>query len=79
MQDQQIKDLQGQVDQLKHVNDEKLLDDDQYQAKIVELASMYAQITPSKAAPILENMELPEAVLVLNAMSTDARVKVLER
>ena len=79
MQDQQIKDLQGQVDQLKHVNDEKLLDDDQYQAKIVELASMYAQITPSKAAPILENMELPEAVLVLNAMSTDARVKVLEK
>lgn len=78
-QDQQIKDLQGQVAQLKHMNDEKLLDDDQYQAKIGELANMYAQITPSKAAPILESMELSEAVLVLNAMSPDSRVKILEK
>lgn len=78
-QDQQIKDLQGQVAQLKHMNNEKLLDDDQYQAKIGELANMYAQITPSKAAPILESMELSEAVLVLNAMSPDSRVKILEK
>ncbi|BBH20872.1 hypothetical protein Back11_22170 [Paenibacillus baekrokdamisoli] len=78
-QDQQIKDLQGQVDQLKRVNSEKSLTDEQYQAKIGEMASMYGQINPGKAAPILESMEMAEAVLVLNAMSPDSRVKILEK
>ncbi|MCQ6557917.1 MotE family protein [Paenibacillus mendelii] len=78
-QEQQIKDLQGQVDQLKRVNSEQQLEDDQYQTKIGELAGMYAKITPSKAAPILESMELAEAVLVLDAMRPDDRVRILEK
>nr|WP_246627837.1 MgtE protein [Paenibacillus oenotherae] len=76
---QQIKDLQGQVDQLKRVNEEVQLDEEQYQNKITELASMYAKITPSKAAPILAAMELEEAVLVLDSMRPDDRVKILEK
>jgi len=76
---EQIKDLQGQVDQLKRANGEKQLDEEQYQANIKELAGMYAKITPSKAAPILESMELEEAVLVLSAMRPDDRVRILEK
>ncbi|UVI32499.1 MotE family protein [Paenibacillus spongiae] len=78
-QTQQVKDLQGQVDQLKRVNSEQQLEDEQYQSKIGELAGMYAKITPSKAAPILESMELEEAVLVLDAMRPDDRVRILEK
>ncbi|WP_274651543.1 magnesium transporter MgtE N-terminal domain-containing protein [Paenibacillus humicola] len=76
---QQINDLQGQVDQLKRVNEEKQLTDEQYQSKIAELANMYAKITPSKAAPILESMDMEDAVLVLNAMRPDDRVSILEK
>jgi len=76
---EQIKDLQGQVDQLKRANGEKQLDEEQYQANIKELAGMYAKITPNKAAPILESMELEEAVLVLSAMRPDDRVRILEK
>jgi len=76
---EQIKDLQGQVDQLKRANGEKQRDEEQYQANIKELAGMYAKITPSKAAPILESMELEEAVLVLSAMRPDDRVRILEK
>ncbi|WP_229750384.1 MotE family protein [Paenibacillus nasutitermitis] len=77
--DQEIKDLQAEVDQLKETSKDKQLDDEQYQSKITELANMYAKITPSKAAPILESMALEEAVLVLDAMRPDDRVRILEK
>ncbi|RAP76259.1 MgtE protein [Paenibacillus montanisoli] len=76
---QQVKDLQAQVEQLKQDGAEKALEDAEYQGKINELAMMYGKITPSKAAPILESMEIDEAVLVLDAMKPDARVLVLEK
>ncbi|QYR19771.1 MgtE protein [Paenibacillus sp. sptzw28] len=78
-QSQQITDLQGQIAQLKQVNEVKRLDDEQYQSKISELAGMYAKITPSKAAPILESMQIEDAVLVLDAMRPDDRVNILEK
>ncbi|SFS79395.1 MotE family protein [Paenibacillus sp. BC26] len=76
---QQLKDLQAQVEQLKQDGTKKALEDAEYQNKINELASMYGKITPSKAAPILESMEMDEAVLVLDAMKPDDRVLVLEK
>ncbi|MFC4775393.1 MotE family protein [Paenibacillus sp. GCM10023252] len=77
--DQSVKELQSEIDQLKRVNDEQVLEDEQYQAKVQDLASMYAKINPSKAAPILESMTLPEMVLVLDAMKSDDRVRILEK
>ncbi|WP_308640024.1 MotE family protein [Paenibacillus silvisoli] len=76
---QQVKDLQAQVNQLKEQGADKALEDAEYQAKINELALMYGKITPSKAAPILEAMDIDEAVLVLDAMKPDARVLILEK
>ncbi|WJM10414.1 DUF4088 family protein [Paenibacillus sp. PK1-4R] len=50
-----------------------------YQKQIKDLAKMYADMSPSKAAPILQNMTNEEMVLLLNAMQSSARTKVLEK
>ncbi|MGO4531387.1 MotE family protein [Paenibacillus sp. 2TAF8] len=50
-----------------------------YQKQIKSLAKMYADMSPSKAAPILQNMTNEEMVLMLNAMQSTARTKVLEK
>lgn len=78
-QEQEIKGLEAEIEQLNASNSEKALEDEAYQAKIQDLASMYGKITPSKAAPILESMSLEEMVLVLDAMRSDDRVRVLEK
>lgn len=50
-----------------------------YQKQIKSLAKMYADMSPSKAAPILQNMTNEEMVLMLSAMQSTARTKVLEK
>ncbi|QLG41395.1 MULTISPECIES: MotE family protein [unclassified Paenibacillus] len=50
-----------------------------YQKQIKDLAKMYAEMSPSKAAPILQNMTNEEMVLLLSAMQSAARTKVLEK
>lgn len=77
--EQEVKDLESDNTQLKGVNDEQLLEDEQYQAKIQELASMFSKITPSKAAPILQSMTLEEMVLVFANMRPDDRVRIMEK
>ncbi|WP_237178931.1 MotE family protein [Paenibacillus sp. MMS18-CY102] len=77
--DELIKSLQGEIEQLKQSNADEALNDEQYQLKINELAAMYAQMSPSKAAPILQSMSTDEAVLVIAAMSSESRSKVLEK
>jgi flagellar motility protein MotE (MotC chaperone) len=77
--EQEVKELQSDNTQLKGVNDVQLLEDEEYQAKIQELASMFAKITPSKAAPILQSMTLEEMVLVFANMRSDDRVRIMEK
>lgn len=77
--EQAVKDLESDNNQLKRVNDEELLENEQYQAKIVELSSMFSKITPSKAAPILQSMTLEEMVLVFANMRADDRVRIMEK
>ncbi|WP_246070570.1 MotE family protein [Paenibacillus kobensis] len=77
--EEQIKTLQGEIDQLKKANETKLLDDEQYAAKVSEVAAMYTQMTPSKAAPILQSMSTEEAVLVLDSMPAENRSRILEK
>jgi flagellar motility protein MotE (MotC chaperone) len=50
-----------------------------YQKQIKDLAKMYADMSPSKAAPILQNMTNEEMVLLLSVMQSAARTKVLEK
>lgn len=77
--EQEIKDLKSDNSELKTVNEVDLLENEEYQAKIQELSSMFAKITPSKAAPILQSMELEEMVLVFANMRSDDRVRIMEK
>jgi len=78
-QEQTIAELEAQIKQLGEIGQEKQLDDAAYQARITELASMFGQITPSKAAPILQSMTLEEMVLIMDAMRPEIRVAVMEK
>lgn len=75
----EVDSLQQQIQSLEKKFDTKTQNDSQYQEQITSLANMYAKISPSKAAPIIENLTLEEQVLVLHAMKADDRVKILEK
>ncbi|NHN28381.1 MotE family protein [Paenibacillus agricola] len=77
--DQTIKELQSKNSLLEEQIKSKTLTDTEYAAQIQQLATMYAKMSPSKSAPIMENLTIAEMVLVLNAMKTDDRVRVLEK
>jgi len=74
-----IDSLKSQIDELNKQIADKTISSQQYDAKIQSLADMYGQMTPSKAAPILEKMTVDEAALVLGAMSDTARGRILEK
>lgn len=77
--DQTIKDLNAKVAALEEQMKTKTQTDEEYRTQVQQLANMYAKMLPSKSAPILENMTLKEAVLVLSEMKPDDRGKVLEK
>lgn len=77
--DSEIATLKQSVQQSEQKLEDKAQTDEQYQGQIKSLANMYAQMQPSKSAPIIENLTLEEQVLVLNAMKPSDRVKILEK
>ncbi|WP_159884396.1 MotE family protein [Paenibacillus puerhi] len=77
--EQTIKDLQLKNSELEEQMKSKTQSDEEYSTQIQQLASMYAKMSPSKSAPIMENLTLNEQVLVLSMMKTDERVKILEK
>lgn len=52
---------------------------DPYVKQVKELAKMYADMRPSKAAPILQNMTQEEQVQLLAEMKSDERMNILEK
>ncbi|WP_276352501.1 magnesium transporter MgtE N-terminal domain-containing protein [Cohnella caldifontis] len=78
-QKKQIEDLKAQVDQLSQQKQQAELTEEEYTARIKSLAGVYAKMTPSKAAPILESMTLDETALILGQMADTERTRVLEK
>ncbi len=81
-QDTQLKDLQGQIETLQNEsilaeNPEQTVDN--YQKQIDELAKMYGNLSPSKAAPIIQNLTLEEMVLMFESMKSDKRIAIFEK
>jgi len=74
-----ITGLQSENNLLKQQNEEQVLEDEAYTAKIQELASMFAKMTPSKAGAIIQSMTPQESVLILSEISADNRAKILEK
>ncbi|MGG1879325.1 MULTISPECIES: MotE family protein [Paenibacillus] len=58
---------------------EPVEEDDEYTKQIRELAKLYAGMSPSKAAPIMQNLTLEEMVLMLSEMKSADRSAILQR
>lgn len=78
-QDNEIDQLKTENDKLKLIEAETTVDDEQYRAKIQELASMFAKMMPSKAAPIVQSMTLDETALIFSEMRADDQVRIMEK
>ncbi|MBR2564691.1 MAG: kinesin [Paenibacillus sp.] len=80
---QKTADLQKKLDEANRAAETAVTaqpeEENDYQKQIKSLAKMYADMSPSKAAPILQNMTNEEMVLMLGSMQSTARTKILEK
>ncbi|MFC5448341.1 MotE family protein [Paenibacillus aestuarii] len=77
--DQALKDAQAQIADLEEKLKGKTQSEEDYEKQITDLANLYAKMTPSKAAPIIENLTPKEMVLVFSMMKADARGAIMEK
>lgn len=77
--DARIAELEAQVEQLSKELEQKTISDEEYLERIRNLAEVYTEMSPSKAAPVLEQLTLSERVLVMNQMKPEAQVEILEK
>lgn len=77
--DQSIKDAQTKATDLEEKLKDKTQTEEEYNNQITQLANIYAKMTPSKAAPIIENLTPKEMVLVFSMMKPDSRGAILEK
>lgn len=77
--EQEIEELREEVAALTEQLEGKTQTEEEYEEQIKQLASVYADMSPSKSAAILEQLTLEELVLVLGQMSSDDQVRVLEK
>ncbi|MEX2415312.1 MAG: hypothetical protein WD424_04140 [Paenibacillaceae bacterium] len=76
---EQIAQLEASVEKLILEQESIAMNSEEYRKQLKSLAAMYAGMTTSKSAPILENLTMPELVLVLYEMSSDDQGRVLEK
>ena len=74
-----IETLTVENESLKSEVDEVKLSDEEYTANIVELANMFAKMTASKAAPIIQSLSLDEMALIFSHMKTANQVAIMEK
>ncbi|MBD0380355.1 hypothetical protein ICC18_09540 [Paenibacillus sp. WST5] len=77
--DQSLKDAQVKTAELEEKLKDKTQTEEEYNNQITQLANLYAKMTPSKAAPIIENLTPKEMVLVFSMMKTESRGAILEK
>lgn len=75
----EIKKLMEEIELLTKQNSNAALTEAEHSQKLKELSNLYSSMSPSKSAPILENLSVEEAVLVLSEMQLDKRGKILEK
>jgi flagellar motility protein MotE (MotC chaperone) len=84
--EENLKSRDEQITQLEESIEKLILDQEvtannsvEYRKQLKNLAAMYAEMSTRKAAPILENLTMPELVLILYEMSSDEQGQVLEK
>ncbi|MCY9659033.1 hypothetical protein P5G65_22235 [Paenibacillus chondroitinus] len=79
MKDQSLKDATAKITELEEKLKDKTQTEEEYTNQITQLANMYAKMTPSKAAPIIEALTPKEMVLIFSMMKADNRGAILEK
>ena len=79
LKDQELKDLQTRYDKLEQDYHKMEQSDETYEKSVTATSKIYAEMTPGKAAPILEKMTLAEQLLILSNMQTENQTKILEK
>lgn len=77
--DHSLKEAVAKVAELEEKLKDKTQSEEEYINQITQLANMYAKMTPSKVAPIMEALTPNEMVLVLSMMKADNRGAILEK
>ncbi|MDU0201356.1 MULTISPECIES: hypothetical protein [Paenibacillus] len=77
--DQSLKDASAKITELEEKLKDKTQTEEEYTNQITQLANMYAKMTPSKAAPIIEALTPKEMVLIFSMMKADSRGAILEK
>jgi len=77
--ERQVAELEAGVEQLMQNREQEAQDLEQTRDRLKSLANMYAGMSASKAASILEQMTLPDLVLILYEMGTEERGNILAR
>lgn len=80
-QEAKLKDLQTELTASQQVTAKQELTDEQvaYQKEVKKLAQLYAQMSPKKAAAILEKLTTDETLQMLSMMSNESKVAILEK
>lgn len=80
-QEGKLKDLQTELSASQQVATKQELAEEQvvYQKEVKKLAQMYAQMSPKKAAAILEKLTTEETLQMLTMMSNENKVAILEK
>lgn len=78
-QDGKVQQLQQENEQLKQMVEEEKEKKQQQEEKRKEMAELYTAMSPSKAAPILEQLPIPQTVEILKSMGTEERGAVLAK
>lgn len=71
--------LEQEIERLENELAVKLQSEEEYLASIQHLAQIYASMTPSRAAEIMQNLTLHERVLVLKEMAPADQIRILEK
>jgi flagellar motility protein MotE (MotC chaperone) len=74
-----LQTLEESVEKLVLEQEAIALNSEEYQKQLKSLADMYAGMTASKSAPILENLTMPELVLIMYEMDVEDRGRILEK
>ncbi|MGG1520114.1 hypothetical protein ABE504_32390 [Paenibacillus oryzisoli] len=77
--DSSLKEAEAKAADLEEKLKDKTQTDEEYANQITQLANMYAKMTPSKAAPIIEALTPKEMVLIFSMMKADSRGAIMEK